>query len=355
VSLVRSTLVLVVLGAAAPVAAQPTPAPPAPVCRVEMVRVPDDVRPVIEDWVRAEPRCAVQLAVRVIPTDGGLYVLATDGSGRVRDRVVPDATTAAVLIASWVADDGASPTTSPTAPPDSPAPPPLSEAPGAPGGPVTPTWAMKSTPVTPAWAMKSPPVTPTWAMKTPPVTPTWGEPRGISAPGSIEPADIGASASGSAQGGWRLASATIVVHPDGAGLRGEVDLFRWWRVDLGVLAAWTHTASYAKYRDLALDDITLAFQAAHERRWGRFNARAALAAGLTITSGTHMEGTHAQESMVTPVADGAITAGFRLTGRIELRAGVALTALPQKINNGQWFWYRDFVPQIVFGLGYRGD
>jgi hypothetical protein len=45
------------------------------------------------------------LEVRVIATEGGLYLLARDESGRVRERIVPDATSAAVLVASWAADD----------------------------------------------------------------------------------------------------------------------------------------------------------------------------------------------------------------------------------------------------------
>jgi hypothetical protein len=92
-------------------AAQPADGPaPSPVtssstCSVDIVRAPDDVRAVVERWVRDEPRCISALEVRIVRTDGGLYVLARDDRGRAHERVVPDATTAAVLITSWAADD----------------------------------------------------------------------------------------------------------------------------------------------------------------------------------------------------------------------------------------------------------
>jgi hypothetical protein len=77
----------------------------AQVCSVEIPRAPDDVRIEIETWVRAEPRCSVELEIRVVPTEGGYYLLARDRQGRVRERIVPNAQSAGVLVASWVADD----------------------------------------------------------------------------------------------------------------------------------------------------------------------------------------------------------------------------------------------------------
>ena len=76
-------------------------------CDVEIARAPDDVRQTIETWVQAEPHCATPLEVRVIPTEGGYYLFARDPAGRVRERIVPDAQSAGVLVASWVADDAA--------------------------------------------------------------------------------------------------------------------------------------------------------------------------------------------------------------------------------------------------------
>lgn len=74
-------------------------------CSVHIARAPDEVRAVVERWLREEPHCVAALEVRIVPTDGKLYVLARDEQGRVHERVVPDATSAAVLIASWAADD----------------------------------------------------------------------------------------------------------------------------------------------------------------------------------------------------------------------------------------------------------
>ncbi|MCE9575182.1 MAG: hypothetical protein K8W52_18665, partial [Deltaproteobacteria bacterium] len=118
-----STLALLATAAASSSAA----AQEAPTCQVEILRAPPEVQPVIEEWVRAEKVCGPALKVRVIPTAGGLYILAEDANGRVRERVVPDATTAAVLIASWAADDGAARPAAPAAaPPIGPvAPPPV--------------------------------------------------------------------------------------------------------------------------------------------------------------------------------------------------------------------------------------
>jgi hypothetical protein len=46
----------------------------------------------------------------VIPTEGGLYLMARDSTGRLHERLVPDARAAGVLVASWVADDTLEPT-----------------------------------------------------------------------------------------------------------------------------------------------------------------------------------------------------------------------------------------------------
>lgn len=74
-------------------------------CEVTIARAPDEVRDAIETWVRAEPRCSTQLEIRVVPTQGGYYLFARDPAGHVRERIVPDAQSAGVLVASWVADD----------------------------------------------------------------------------------------------------------------------------------------------------------------------------------------------------------------------------------------------------------
>jgi hypothetical protein len=99
----RSWLALAFVAAlAAPAAAQ------RPACAIEIARAPDDVRPVVEQWLSGLPSCSIALEVRIVRTDGGLYIVARDDRGTVRDRVVPDADTAGALIASW-ADDGQGP------------------------------------------------------------------------------------------------------------------------------------------------------------------------------------------------------------------------------------------------------
>lgn len=76
-----------------------------PLCDVSIVRAPDHVRAEIERWVATEPACASALEVRVVETGDGLYVFARDGRGFTRERLVPDATSAGVLVASWAAAD----------------------------------------------------------------------------------------------------------------------------------------------------------------------------------------------------------------------------------------------------------
>jgi hypothetical protein len=99
----RNLIVIALLASATSVAAQPITSPTP--CKVTISRAPDNVREVVEAWVKAEPRCASAIDVRIIPTTEGLYLLAQDDRGHVRERIVPDAQSAGVLIASWVADD----------------------------------------------------------------------------------------------------------------------------------------------------------------------------------------------------------------------------------------------------------
>ncbi|HEX5063057.1 MAG TPA: hypothetical protein VFV99_26965 [Kofleriaceae bacterium] len=103
----RSVIYAVVLLVASSATAQPVTEPKA--CQVTIARAPDDVRAVVETWVQSEPQCSVALEVRIVPTEGGLYLLAQDEHGRIRERIVPDAQTAGVLVASWIADDNAPP------------------------------------------------------------------------------------------------------------------------------------------------------------------------------------------------------------------------------------------------------
>jgi hypothetical protein len=95
---------------AVPASAQPVMPPDS--CAVTITRAPDDVRATIEAALATE-HCTVPLEVRVVPSEGSLYLLARDFAGRVRERVVPDARAVAVLVASWAADNGLAPPRAP--------------------------------------------------------------------------------------------------------------------------------------------------------------------------------------------------------------------------------------------------
>jgi hypothetical protein len=98
------------------------PAVAQPLCDVTIVRAPDNVRVEIERWVATEPACASALEVRVVETVDGLYVFARDDRGFTRERLVPDGTSAAVLIASWAAADSIDGVWLPAQPPPPPSP-----------------------------------------------------------------------------------------------------------------------------------------------------------------------------------------------------------------------------------------
>jgi hypothetical protein len=74
-------------------------------CDVRIVRAPDGVGARIEAAVAAEPACSRALELRVIEVRDGLYLFARDDRGRVHERLVPDAESAGVLVASWAADN----------------------------------------------------------------------------------------------------------------------------------------------------------------------------------------------------------------------------------------------------------
>lgn len=92
------SLVLASIAVAAPVRAG------AEACAVT-VQAPAEVRAVVDRWVAGEARCGAALEVTIEPAAGGLMLTARDARGGRRVRVVPDAQTAGVLIASWAADD----------------------------------------------------------------------------------------------------------------------------------------------------------------------------------------------------------------------------------------------------------
>jgi hypothetical protein len=119
----RYPVLIAMVSLAGSAAAQPADPPTlveAHPCTVTIVRAPDDVRREIEDWVHREVACRISLDVRVIPTDGGLYLLARESTGKLHERLVPDGQAAGVLVASWVANDSLEPL--PPPPPAAPVP-----------------------------------------------------------------------------------------------------------------------------------------------------------------------------------------------------------------------------------------
>lgn len=214
--------------------------------------------------------------------------------------------------------------------------------------------------MTPVFAQKNPPVTPAWAQAHPPVRPAWAAaPAGpgaapVATPEPAAQVDTGVAPPAGRESLHRLVALGFVVGKEGGGLRGELDFTKVWRLRLGVVVGWTHIESSDHYRDLALDDVNVAAFAGNELHRGRFDLRATVGAGFTITTGTHMD-TGATTSNLSPFADAALTGGVRFTRRLEFRAGLDVAFMPQRINNGQWYWDRGVQPQLFIALGYRGE
>jgi hypothetical protein len=76
--------------------------PDADPCAVRFVRAPAGMAPVIAARLQALQACTMPLDVWIVRSDEGLYLVARDGLGRMRERMVPDVEVAAALIASWV-------------------------------------------------------------------------------------------------------------------------------------------------------------------------------------------------------------------------------------------------------------
>lgn len=218
-----------ILGCVLLLASTPAIAEP---CAVTITRAPDDVRVAIEDWVAAEPACATTAEVRVVVTDGGYYLLAIGSDGRIHERVVPDAQSAGVLVASWIAADGAPVITAPVAaePAEVPEPAPVMVATAAPLAPGAPVVIATVAPVP--------------------------------APAPEER--------------WLTVGPTIVMVEQGwAGLRATVDVKRWRRWSVGVTAAVATSPDTSQYGASAVRGLV---ETAHHTTRGKWSLR--LAAGL---------------------------------------------------------------------------
>ncbi len=226
---------------ASPAAAQPVTSPAA--CQVTIARAPDDVRAVVESWVRSEAACSISLEVRIVPTDGGLYLLAEDAQGRVRERIVPDAETAGVLVASWIADDRG-----PTA------------APAAERRPAR----VPAAPI--------------------------AESEALSPPG-LAPIVIAKSAGRApSQGHWLSIGGLAPMQSDGGlGVRGELDVYRRGAWVIGAAASISDNEmmlqSSSGDGNLVATDIKAISFIARVASFGRWHVRPAVGAGLIYSEG----------------------------------------------------------------------
>lgn len=258
--MMRFTSMLPVLLAAGPALAQVAPAAPT-TCAVTIVRAPDQVRQTVERFV-ANERCTLALQVRIIPTEGGLYLLATDEHGRVRERIVPDAQSAGVLIASWAADDGLGGATPPpeaaapiVAPPAS-YPPPASYAP-----PPNPGYAQFN-------AMS---FHPPGAYNDEPLR----EPPPIAHPEKL--VTLGAGFGSNSSGGLRLEA--DFLNRNGWTIGGLVGLTG---STMSVYDYSYNSPSYGYY-DASVTDFAFALTAGHISRWGDWHLRGNVGLGIVAS------------------------------------------------------------------------
>ena len=278
----RATFMLPIVLAAAPALAQPAPvAAPAPAgCNVNIVRAPDPVRQTIERWL-ANEHCTLGLQVRIIPTEGGLYILATDDHGRVRERIVPDAASAGVLIASWAADDGLGGAAPP--PGVDPGPPAPMPAPMAPPPPAPPPPAAGYGPS----VGYGPASGPNAAYGGPP--PAWN--GSFHPPGQYGPSD-------------ELPPPPEVQHPtklmslaagfganSSGGLRLELELWNHSNWIIGASAGLTGSTMYVddysgsgSYYNANVTDFTLAVTLGRIARWGDWYLRGNAGLGVMMSS-----------------------------------------------------------------------
>ncbi|MFN0249123.1 MAG: hypothetical protein ACKV2T_19725, partial [Kofleriaceae bacterium] len=218
-------------------------------CEVMFVRAPDDVRLVIESWLKAEPRCRGTIELRVVETEtGSLYLIAQRADGRIHEREVPDAQSAGVLVASWVADDWTSS-------------PPETEEEGA----TAPTVA---------------PVT---------VNPFDG------APGATEVADsLPPSRATRATGRWFSVAPMILAEGHGGvGMRFEMDLAGGrsskWTLGIAAVGVSSSMALFTTNNAGTLDAMDVRALAVAARTWrlgARWNVRWSVGLGPMYTDGT---------------------------------------------------------------------
>jgi hypothetical protein len=291
----KHALVLATVLAASTAAAQPMQRPQ---CAVTIVRAPDDVRTVIESWVQAEPNCNVKLEVRVVPTEGGLYLLARDESGRLRERMVPDAQSAGVLVASWVAADSSAPT----------------------------PYDVRTPAVAPQPPM--PPVAP----PTPVVAPALGPVE--AGPGE---APIVAPAVPPEKSRWlAIGAMTAMSGTGGGGVRGEWDVKHKSWATLGLLGSVSqsgveHYGYYGYYGSIETIDTKVLGYLALTRDWGKWHLRTALGLGAVYTRAMVDSSSGYQEaSGLFPAGEASLSIGRDITRSWGLSLGPIISVYAQQ-------------------------
>ncbi len=320
----RTCIVTAIVLAATPAAAEPVTS--ARTCTVELVRAPEDVRPVVEAWIASARRCSVALDVRIVPTPGGLYVLAQDDRGMVRDRIVPDAQTAGALIASW-ADDGAP-------------------------APVTVDVHTEVT-FEPSLAPITDPV---------PIPDAVGGPGAVRSAGNGEPHDDASSHARNHPSHW-VGEFGMVGGGNTSfrGLRGEVDVIHGssWTAGLAVTIAYDQmSASNGDMTEVvSLSDLSASAYVAHAMRVGGWEVRPAIGAGVVYTRALHdVEPTSSIADLrdyvrVSPIAEASLLASHALVGNLAGSLGALLTAYGQKLDSTlPELQYRGLDAVLVLGL-----
>lgn len=287
------------LAIAIALAASPALAQPARTCSVDLVRAPDDVRPIVERWLAGARRCAIPLEVRIVASDDGLYVIARDDRGNVRDRVVPDAQTAGALIASW-ADDG------------QPA-------------------AVASVDIH-AELMAPAPA----GLAVPPVANAAGLPPG-EAPAAV---DDGGRRASAGPHHWLGEYGMIGTgKPTFRGLRGEVDLLRGATWTAGMTFTIGNDDLYASNDTMQeyvqLIDYASTIYVAHPIRRGAWELRPTIGAGVVYSRvidevvGSPTFSLPRESVQVSPFAEASLLGSRDLVGHLAIAAGVVVSAYSQ--------------------------
>ncbi|HEY5926541.1 MAG TPA: hypothetical protein VIV11_32865 [Kofleriaceae bacterium] len=289
---------------ATPAAAQSVESANPRPCQVTIARAPEDVRAVVETWVRTEAKCSVALEVRIVTTEGGFYLLAQDERGRMRERIVPDAQTAGVLVASWIADDNA------------PLPPPPVIAPIDAPRTVAPILA-------PVVAPKSP------AIRSESITP----------PG-LAPVAIAETKYAPVRRSKWISAGTLVPMSEGSGLgvRAEADAFRSgrWLVGGAVSLANSSTPMWTGSGLGAIDvtDIKLLVYLSRPWVWSRWQLRPTLGVGMLSSQGLAYDGngmTYYLEQEV-PTLEASLVASRDLGRSWAVYAGPIATLIDQTFD-----------------------